>query len=112
MKQIFSEWGINVVSLLAGMIGGVLHVVMDERTFSFKRALAQILAAMAFSGYGTEWLVHLLGWEDKVSVIGLIGLCLGICGIMLAKAVFGEGKKFEKNPLSYLKKIKSDDTDN
>lgn len=75
IKELLADWGINAIALVAAMIGGLLHVVMDENQFSYKSACAQILSATAFGGYGTEWLIKWLGWEevvgDKTSIVRL-----------------------------------------
>lgn len=110
-KEILLEWGINPISIVAGSIGGLIAVVMNESEFSFKRALAQILCALAFSGWGTDWLIIWLGWEEKISFIGMVGLFLGMCGIAIAKGFMLIGKQFEKDPLAFFK-IKKNDTNN
>lgn len=110
-KEILIEWGLNPISIVAGAIGGLISVVMNEKEFSFRRAAAQVLSALAFSGYGTDWFISWLGWEEKLSYIGMVGLFLGLCGIALAKGIMLIGAQFEKDPLSFIK-TKKDDSSN
>lgn len=109
IKQLLIDWGLNPIAIVAGAISGLILVVMNENEFSFKRALAQILCALAASGYGTDWIINWLGWEEKVSYIGLVGLFLGLCGISIAKGLILVGKKFETDPFSFINK-KGNDT--
>ena len=102
-KEILLEWGVNPISIVAGAIGGLIAVVMNENEFSFKKAIAQLLCALACSGWGTDWLISWLGWEEKISFIGLVGLFLGLCGISIAKGLMLIGKQFETNPLIHFK---------
>lgn len=107
-KEILLEWGVNPISIVAGAIGGLIAIVMNENEFSFRRALAQLLCALACSGWGTDWIINWLGWEEKISYIGLVGLFTGLCGISIAKGFMLIGKQFETNPLTYIKKQKND----
>jgi hypothetical protein len=103
IKEKFSEWGINAIAATAALIGSFIHITMDEKQLSFRSALAQIISAFAFGGYGTEWFAKWLGFEEKASVCGLLGLCLGICGIYAARGVIKIGKRFESNPVKFIK---------
>lgn len=108
IKEIISELGAHPVATITGAIGTLVAIVMNDNEFSFKRALAQALSGIAFAGWGTDWLINWLGWEEKTSLIGLVGLILGLCGISIAKGFTNLGKSFEKDPLSLIKKNKND----
>lgn len=110
-KETLLEWGLNPISIFAGAIGGLIAIVMNENEFSFKRAVAQLLCALACSGWGTDWLIVWLNWEEKISYIGMVGLFLGLCGISIAKGFMLIGKQFETNPLQYIKFKKNDTND-
>lgn len=111
VKQTLAEWGINAVGLVAGLLGGVIAVVMNDKEIHFKSAIAQILSAVGFSAYGTEIVVGWLGWSEKVSTIGLLGMCLGLSGILFAKGVLKIASNFSDNPFSFINKNKGNDTD-
>lgn len=110
IKQHLAEFGINAVGLVAGILGGFIAVVLNDNEISFRSAIAQILSAMGFSAYGTEIVVNWLSWEEKVSTIGLIGLCLGLSGILVAKGVLKIAESFSKNPVRFISKSKNNDT--
>lgn len=112
VKQYLAEWGINAVGLVAGLLGGVIAVVMNDKEIHFKSAVFKILSAVGFSAYGTEIVVGWLDWQEKVSTIGLIGLCMGISGFLFAKGVIKIMQYFSENPLSLITKNKANDTDN
>lgn len=103
-KELLAEWGLNPISIFAGAIGGLIAIVMNEKEFSFKQAIAKMLCALACSGWGTDWVISWLNWEEKISYIGMTGLFLGLCGISIAKGFMLIGKQFEKNPLTFLNK--------
>lgn len=104
IKDLLHEWGLNAYAALAGLIGGFIAITMDEKQVSFRSALTQVASALAFSGYGTEWLAKWWNLENNPSTCGLLGLCLGICGLYLSRGVLKVGKKFSKNPINFIKK--------
>ena len=115
IKKLLADWGFNAVALVAGTIGSVVKLTLDDKEISFRSAIAQVSASMAFSGYGTEWLAKWFHLEANPSACGFLGLCLGICGLYVAKGVTKWGKKFEKDPESFIKTkggLKDDISDN
>ena len=103
VKKFLSEIGINAIALLAGAIGGLIAVVMSEKQVSFRSALAQILCAVAFAGYGAERVVIWLDWQSNPSATGLLGLCLGLTGMQVARGISNWMRRFEKDPVSFIK---------
>lgn len=104
IQERLSEWGVNAIATVAGMIGGLITIALNEKGMSFKSAIAQMLCAMAFSAFGTELFAKWLHLDSMPSICGLLGLILGLCGMFLAKGVLKVGKKFEKNPGQFIKK--------
>lgn len=109
-REILTELGANPIGLVAGFVGGLIAVVMNEGEVSLKSGIAQVLSALAFSAYGTELIVDWLDLRKDVSTIGLMGLCLGLSGIFIAKGIMNIGKRFEHNPFDLLNKNKDGDT--
>lgn len=113
IKELFSEIGLSLVAVIGGIGGSLLSIVMNDKQISFKGAIAQMISGIMFSGYGTEFLLKWLHLEEKSSLVGLLGFCLGMCGMMVAKGVLKIGKRFERNPTKFLNKTTEiDDTDN
>lgn len=112
IKDNLSEWGVNAIALIAGLMGGLVAIAMSEKVISFRSALSQVITAATFSGYGTEMLAKWWGLDSNPSVCGLIGLCLGICGMYVARGVIRIGKRFEKNPTNFLKNKDDENTNN
>ncbi len=103
IKKILSDWGVNAIALMAGTIGGLIAIVLSDQDISFRSAVAQILCAIAFSGYGAERVAIWLNWQNNPSACGLLGLCLGISGLLLARGVINMGKRFAKDPVKFIK---------
>lgn len=106
IKSKLAEWGISAIALVAGLIGGFIAITMSEKETSFRNAVSQIITAAAFSGYGTEWVSKWFRLDFTPSIYGIIGLCLGICGMYVARGIIKIGKRFEANPTNILNKKK------
>lgn len=103
IQLVLAEWGINAIAMVAGTIGGYIILTLDNKEISFRNASCQIVSSMAFSGYGTEWLIKWFRLEPSPSATGFVGLCFGICGLYAAKGVIKWGQKFAKDPISFIK---------
>lgn len=104
IKERLAEWGINAIAAAASMVGGLIAITMNDKEISFRSAMAQILCAVGFAGFGAELFAKWLRLDAMPSVCGLLGLVLGLCGLFIAKGVLKIGKKFEKNPEAFIKK--------
>lgn len=103
IKKFLVEWGLNPIALAGGIVGAIISIVIDEKITSFKEAVAYISCALAFSGWGTEYIAIKINIVESPSTLGLIGLCFGICGLHIAKGVKSMSKKFARNPEKYIK---------
>ncbi|MFT4062199.1 MAG: hypothetical protein QM642_07570 [Edaphocola sp.] len=103
MKKGFSEWGVNAIAMLSGIVGSLISISVDEKEKSFRSAAAQLLCGAGFSGFGAEFLANWLKIADRPNVLGIIGLVLGIAGMYVAKGIIKMGKRFESNPTKFIK---------
>lgn len=105
LKELMEGFGVNPIGAVGGIIGGVITIVMNKDNKSWRMAVAQMLSAISFSSWGTEWVANLGGkWlslNETPSTYGLTGLCLGLCGMMLVRGVRSIGNSFEKNPFNF-----------
>lgn len=102
IKKDMAEFGINAVGMLAGLSGSFVASVLDDKEFSFKNALFNVIIAVPLSAYGTMAVSEWMNWGDKPHYHGMIGLGLGICGKYVGKGILKIGKKFEKNPTQFI----------
>jgi len=113
IKKQFAEWGINAIAAVAAFFGAIIYLTVSEKEFRFRESIGQVISALAFAGWGTEFVVKWLRQESSPSVCGLLGLAIGICGLFAAKGVIKLGKRFEADPAAFLtKKGKNDVADN
>lgn len=112
IKKELAELGVNVVGMVAGVAGSFVTSVLDEKLFSFRNALFNVIIAVPLSAYGTTAIAYYFNWLDKPQFLGVIGLGLGLCGRYIGRGILNLGKKFEKNPVKFIKtKGGADDTD-
>lgn len=112
IKERLAEWGINAIASAGSMIGGLIALTTNDKEVSFRSAIAQMLCAVGFAGFGAEFVAKWLRLEAVPSVFGLLGLVLGICGLFIAKGFLYLGKEFAKNPRAFFKKGGKDDLAN
>lgn len=113
IKKELADLGVNAVGMVAGLMGSFVTSVLDENEFSFKKSLFNVIIAVPLSAYGTTAVAHWMGWLDKPQYLGVVGLGLGICGKYIGRGILKLGKRFEKNPTSFVKNKGGydDDTD-
>lgn len=114
IKKELADLGINLVGMLAGISGSFVSSVLDEKEFSFRTAIFNVIIAVPLSAYGTMAVSEYLKWADKPQYLGLVGLALGICGKYVGRGILKLGRRFEKNPTSFIqnKGDINDDTTN
>lgn len=106
IKQKLFEWGINAVALVAGTVGAIINVTLNDKLTSFRSAFAQMMAGIVCSGYGSTVLVDWLKITSP-GATGLTGLFLGLAGMYISRGIMRLGERFAKDPVETIKDIKN-----
>ena len=104
MKEIWDHLGIQVSSVIAGLIGGILSLSMLPR-LTFRKAITAVIGGAACAAYLTPLAVEYLGIASRNLENGL-AFALGVAGMNVLGGIFKLSERFERAPEDTINKLR------
>lgn len=97
--------GIQVGTVVAGLIGGILSLSMMPK-LTFRKAMTAVLGGGACAAYGTPLVVEYLGVASRNLENGL-AFVLGVVGMHILGGLFTLSDRWRRNPSIDLEAVKT-----
>lgn len=94
--MIESVFGIKIHSIVAGISGGIVSLLFEEK-LSFFRAVLLTFTGGITAGYFSNYLEHT--WQLNPPSVGFYAFLAGLTAIRVIRIIFALLDKIQKNPI-------------